>query len=130
MTAGRVMLQGCAFADLRPHQSAAARERVSLKDTPDTRWYWIVPFGEWEPVGFAGLYFRNGVGRIKGVLVFKSQRGRGYGEAAVAMLEATAAEYGCSAVEAFAWNRAFYEARGYTCTGTNAHGAYRVIKRL
>lgn len=65
------------FADIKKFASKAAKEGVSLKDTPSTLW-----FGAWEGdqiVGFAGLLIKIPKARMKSVWIIPEHRGKGYG---------------------------------------------------
>ncbi len=67
------MLVEVPYREVAPFRTAAARERVSLSDTPATRWFvWRAPGAEDETaiIGCCGLLLRPGAwARIKGVYV-------------------------------------------------------------
>lgn len=112
--------------EYRPHvarfATAAAKERVSLKDTPTTRWFRI---GDMAVAGLLAL--PGGRYRIRGVFVDKPYRGMGLGTALTEHLIALAtAEH--AGLEAFALNPPFYLARGFHEAGRNAHGVVRVMR--
>jgi len=118
-------IQECEYSQVARFRSAAAKERVCLKPTANTRWF---RYGE---EGCAGLLtLNNGAARIKGVFVDQSRRREGIGTAITEFLIQTAQEAGCKSLEAYAWNPAWYQERGFTAVGKNAAGAVRMRKEL
>lgn len=65
------------FDQIKKYASKAAKDGVSVKDTPSTMW-----FGIWDDddlVGFGGLIIKLPKARIKGDWVLPEHRGKGYG---------------------------------------------------
>lgn len=65
------------FAEIKRFASKAAKDGVSVKDTPSTLW-----FGVWDNdqlVGFGGLLIKLPKARIKGDWILPEHRGKGYG---------------------------------------------------
>src|SRR5579883_1712468 len=69
------MIEECPYTDVAQWRRAAARERVALADTRETRWF---RYGE---LACAGLLALQGGARIKGVYVTPEARGKGIGTA-------------------------------------------------
>lgn len=107
-----------------PWTHRAARERVSLKDSHNTTWYWVAT------QGCAGLMILKGKARIKGVFVLKEYRGLGVGTELADELERQAVKAGAAEIEVYAHNPAFYEGRGYEKAGSNQFGVTRLSKAL
>jgi GNAT superfamily N-acetyltransferase len=156
--AGRVMgtLVEVPYREVAPFRTVAARERVSLSDTPATRWFvWRAPGadagragagpgtpasrggnagvdGEWAIIGCCGLLLRpGGWARIKGVYVRPPYRGQGHGDAMTRALIAWARERCLSVLEVLAYNPAYYERLGWRRMGRpRPNGAVRLMTVL
>lgn len=134
------------YREVAPWKAAAARERVSLSDTPATHWFvWRVPppsspsdtdgeDGEGEPVaaGCCGLLLLPGAwARIKGVYVPPPYRGQGVGDAMTRALIAWARERYVSVLEVLAYNPGYYERLGWRRVGRpRPNGAVRLMTAL
>lgn len=109
------------FALVRIFSAAGARERVSITDTPNTRWWTIHGPSDGRLVGCLGLIAIAGRLRVKGVYIKPADRGHGIGSEATQAVVALALAEG-KAVEAFALNPPWYHARGFLTVSHNAHG--------
>lgn len=110
------------YAYVARYARQAARDRVSLADTQNTRWFRL---GGHE--GFCGLISIGGRQRVKGVYVHPEYRGMGYGTKMTEDLLKIAAWAG-GPVEVLAYNPAFYEARGFSRVTQLSNGAWRLVK--
>jgi len=106
-------------------RSAAAKEHVSISDTPDTCWFRL------DDIGCAGLMCKPGQpARIKGVYIDPAFRGLGYGTMLTEFLMAEARRRGAERMDVYALNPAFYEARGWERVGQNAYGVAHLVWRI
>lgn len=113
------------FAAVKPYAARAAREHVSISDTRGTRWY-EVKKGD-KTAAIAGLLKTSHGYRVKGVYVLPEERGTGIGTKLTEYLIAQCANE-FAMVEVFAYNPAFYEARGFTRYGQLPNGAIKLRK--
>ncbi len=127
---GAVKLQAVDYEAASKYKSAAAREHVSISETQRTYWFYVVK-GDEGVVGVVGLMLvSGGAVRIKGVYIQKEFRGQGIGTAVTDALETHAVnELHATTIEAYAYNRAFYEGRSYEAVGTRPNGAVLLRKR-
>lgn len=102
---------------------SAARERVSVSPTANTRWYRAVGHE-----GFCGLLKRGDTLRVKGVYVHPEWRGQGIGAAMTDALLRIAEAAPEGRIEVLAYNPSFYEARGFERAGQLRNGAWRLTR--
>lgn len=113
------------FSDILPLKRAAAADRVTLNDLKNTRWF-AVYRDDGLIVGSAGLTVSKSRARIRGVWVANACRGQGIGVAITSRLLAECRGQ-VTSVDAFAYNPAHYQARGFRVVGkTTSAGATRV----
>lgn len=110
------------YATVARWKAQAARDRVSVSDTKNTRWFNLAS-GE----GFCGLIEIGGMVRVKGVYVFPEYRGLGVGTAMTEELLTIAAATG-KTIEVLAYNPEFYELRGFQRQSQLANGAWRLTR--
>jgi N-acetylglutamate synthase-like GNAT family acetyltransferase len=120
----------CDFQSIAHLANKAAGDRVSISDTKLTKWFKSTDEDQ-KVTGCAAAMKVAGCGiRIKGVWVSPSHRKKGIGEAFVDVITRDA-EHNCvSFLEAFAYNKAFYEAKGFKTTGVLPNGASKMRKPL
>jgi GNAT superfamily N-acetyltransferase len=118
------MIEECPYNDVAQWRRAAARDRVALVDTRDTRWF------RYGDLACAGLLMLKGGARIKGVYVTPEARGKGIGTSLTEFLIELTRSLGLGFVEAYAWNPGFYTDRRFAVIGRNAFGATKVRRRF
>lgn len=111
------------YSYVYPYRRVAAKERVSVSDTKNTRWFRTVGHE-----GFCGLIRASATTvRIKGVFVHPEYRGCGVGAAMTEALMAIAAT-SKQKMEVLAYNPAFYEDRGFVRRNQLHNGAWRLTR--
>jgi|GEM_PF-5804174 len=126
-----VELQAVDYDMAAKYKSRAAKEHVSISPTANTDWFLVAVSGSIGVAGVAGmmrlsnsLNGQKGVtARIKGIYVQKEFRGQGIGTKVIDALERLAGDWNATMIEVYAYNRKFYEARGYEAVGTRPNGA-------
>lgn len=120
-----MILQPIPYEQVAPFRSRAARDHVSLSPTATTKWYGAFLDGD-SLAGVCGLLIGRTFARIRGVWVPRELRGEGIGSAMTeALIEQ--APRGLR-LEVLAYNRAFYEARGFRVVGQPRAGVTRLIR--
>jgi len=123
-------MTNCAYDVVKSFVSRAAKDRVSLKDTPSTTWYRLDSIGG-ELLGVAGLLRLTGGGaRIKGVWIKPDARGKACGTFLTLKLIDAAKMANMPHIEAYAYNEAFYVKHGFRRVGGRPNGAGRMVKTL
>jgi ribosomal protein S18 acetylase RimI-like enzyme len=122
------VIEAVPFADVLPYAARAAREHVSVSDTRRTTWHAERLDG--ALLGFAGLLEARQAWRIKGVWVEPAARGMGIGNRLAHHLIRLAQDGCAPAIEAFAWNPAYYLAFGFVRYGTLPNGAVKLRRTL
>jgi len=117
------MLIPCEYRDLCQYKSAASKEHVSVSDTNRTRW-----FRTEDRTGFCALIEIGDSLRVKGVFVHREYRGTGIGSRMTDELLTLASSSG-KRLQVLAYNRAFYELRGFKVHGQLPNGAWK-LERL
>ena len=125
---GAVGIRAVDYSEVAKHRSAAAKEHVSLADAKHVIWFQIVKAE--EVVGAVGLMLMAGARvRIKGFYVLAKVRGLGIGTNASDAVEAYAIrELQAREIEVYAYNREFYEGRGFQAVGKRPNGAVLLRK--
>lgn len=115
------------YAEVKQYANRAAKDRVSISNTNNTKWYAIIGDDE-DIVGVAGLMLlSSAAARIKGVWVCPLDRGHGYGTALTLLLIKEAQKLKMKRLEALAYNPSFYVDHGWYKTGNpRPNGAQRV----
>ncbi len=119
----RILLSN--YAIIKSFAFKASKERVSISDTKDTRWFVVLNEDE-TVIAVAGLMKVGSGVRIKGVWTEPKHRGKGVGAKLTDHLIQTAENECASHVEAFAYNPSFYTQRGFKVFGSLPNGAIKV----
>lgn len=107
----------CAYADVAPWAAAASRDHVTLKDTKDTRWWWIPGAG---CIGLLRLH-RGGV-RLKALWVRPELRAKGYGRLLRNFPILIARRECATFIEGYAVNPGAYAKLGFTVEAVRGNG--------
>ena len=110
-----------------PFAGAAAKDRVSAKPTPTTRW-WAARSASGIVLGFVGLLVLKDRARIKGVWVKPQERGTGLGTEITEHVINEARSLNLPMLEVFAYNPKWYEAHGWERVGTRSGVAVLVLR--
>jgi N-acetylglutamate synthase-like GNAT family acetyltransferase len=117
------------FAEIAHLKRAAGADRVLLSGDQGRRWFAAFDDNA-RPVGTAALRFSKSGARICGVWVAPAWRGRGVGDSFTERLIAECRGK-VAAVDAFAFNPAYYTAKGFKIVGKQTSaGATRVRLQL
>ena len=115
------------FKLIKGYASRAAKERVSVKDTPSTVWFGVF---DSELIGFGGVIIKGSKARVKSIFVLPEHRGKGYGSLLTDhMITAAQNLPQITTLEAYAVNPRYYEALGWISLQT-AKGITVVQKKL
>ncbi len=122
-------IRDCSFADIQHFASRAAKERVSITDTRDTRWH--AAYDEaGNIVGCGAVMFTRQTARLKAYFIEPSMRGSGLGSALVQKGIDTALDNpAINTIEVFSVNPKFFLAKGFTRLKDIRDGVTHLIKR-
>lgn len=106
------LLKEVHFTGVKKYASLAKKDRVSISETKNTRWFEF--FLESEPIGCCGLLYQGRKSRIKGVYILPQHRGAGHGVFMDDCLLSISKSDGVDFVEVLTLHPKFYQNRGFT----------------
>lgn len=121
----RLMLHSIAeisYNTVKPLSSKASKDKVCLKDTPQTQWFGA--YIENELCGVAGAAVKDGNGRIRGVYVLPQHRGKGLGSTMMQALMAYFDNKSVCYVEQLASQPDWWLKQGWKLKAPHKNGAW------
>ena len=106
-------LEETSYQQIRIFKSYGAKERVSISNTGNTKWYCIIDKNRLM-VGCCGLYLAAKKCRIKGDYIFEYHRGKGYGEFITQCRLMIAKKLDYKMIEVYTLHPHYYEKKGFT----------------
>ena len=123
---GKNLLLEVGFLGVRKYSNLAKKERVSISNTNNTRWFEFKLDG--ESVGCCALIYQGKKVRIKGVYLLPQYRGHGHGVFMDDCLLSIAEEDGINIVEVLTLHPKFYKSRGFKIIKETNKGVFLAQK--